>query len=93
MTRGAAEVEAQGVMTDMVQRVLVDKLTPEKAVEEATDRMKAIYARYPHLHKRENLGIVADNVRKAYSKDSLAKFAARRPGSLAPPPAGQHDCR
>ena len=45
VTRGAAEVEAQGVMTDMVQRVLVDKLTPEKALDEATDRMKAIYTK------------------------------------------------
>jgi multiple sugar transport system substrate-binding protein len=45
VTRGAAEVEAQWVMTDMVQRVLVDKLTPEKALDEATDRMKAIYAK------------------------------------------------
>jgi multiple sugar transport system substrate-binding protein len=45
VTRGAAEVEAQGVMTDMVQRVLVDKLTPEKALDEATGRMKAIYAK------------------------------------------------
>jgi multiple sugar transport system substrate-binding protein len=45
VTRGAAEVEAQGVMTDMVQRVLVDKLTPEKALDEATDRMKAIYGK------------------------------------------------
>jgi hypothetical protein len=45
VTRGAAEVEAQNVMTDMVQRVLVDKLTPEKALDEATDRMKAIYAK------------------------------------------------
>jgi len=45
VTRGAAEVEAQGVMTDMVQRVLVDKLTPEKALAEATDRMKSIYAK------------------------------------------------
>jgi ABC-type glycerol-3-phosphate transport system substrate-binding protein len=45
VTRGAAEVEAQYVMTDMVQRVLVDKLTPEKALDEATERMKAIYAK------------------------------------------------
>jgi len=45
VTRAAAEVEAQGVMTDMVQRVLVDKLTPEKALDEATNRMKAIYAK------------------------------------------------
>jgi ABC-type glycerol-3-phosphate transport system substrate-binding protein len=44
-TRGAAEVEAQGVMTDMVQRVLVDHLTPEQALDEATKRIQAIYAK------------------------------------------------
>ena len=43
MTRAGAEVEAQFVLTDMVQRVLVDNLTPEKAVKEAADRIKSIY--------------------------------------------------
>ena len=45
VTRGAAEVEAQGVMTDMVQRVLVDHLTPEQALDEATKRMQGIYGK------------------------------------------------
>ena len=45
VTRGAAEVEVQGVMTDMVTRVLVDNLTPKQALDEATSRINGIYAK------------------------------------------------
>lgn len=46
-TPAAAEVISSNVLTDMMTRVIVDKVTPEKAVEEADKRIKEIYDRLP----------------------------------------------
>ena len=46
VTRGVAEIEAQGVLPDMVARVLVDGITPQESVDEATKRIEDIYAKY-----------------------------------------------
>ena len=46
-TPAAAEVVSSNVLTDMMTRVIVDKVTPEKAVEEADKRIKEIYDRLP----------------------------------------------
>jgi multiple sugar transport system substrate-binding protein len=46
MTPAAAEVENQSIMVDMVARVLVDKITPEAALDEATQRIQEIYDKY-----------------------------------------------
>lgn len=46
VTRAVAEIEAQGVITDMVARVLVDGISPEESLEEATQRIEEIYANY-----------------------------------------------
>ena len=45
LTRAAAEVEAQFVLTDMVVRVLVDGLSPNEAVSEAANRISSIYGK------------------------------------------------
>ncbi|HXJ78260.1 MAG TPA: extracellular solute-binding protein [Candidatus Methylomirabilis sp.] len=44
-TPAAAEVISSNVLTDMMTRVIVDKVAPEKAVEEADKRIKEIYDR------------------------------------------------
>ncbi len=46
-TPAAAEVISSNVLTDMMTRVIVDKVTPEKAVDEANQRIKEIYDRLP----------------------------------------------
>jgi multiple sugar transport system substrate-binding protein len=46
-TPAAAEVISSNVLTDMMTRVIVDKVPPEKAVEEADKRIKEIYDRLP----------------------------------------------
>lgn len=46
-TPAAAEVVSSNVLTDMMTRVIVDKLTPANAVEEADKRIKEIYDRLP----------------------------------------------
>ena len=46
-TPAAAEVISSNVLTDMLTRVIVDKVTPEKAVDEANQRIKEIYDRLP----------------------------------------------
>jgi len=46
LTPAAAEVEAQGIMVDMVARVLVDNLEPQAALDEATQRIQEIYDKY-----------------------------------------------
>ena len=46
-TPAAAEVISSNVLTDMMTRVIVDKVTPEKAIEEADKRIKEIYERLP----------------------------------------------
>jgi len=46
-TPAAAEVISSNVLTDMMTRVIVDKVAPEKAVEEADKRIKEIYDRLP----------------------------------------------
>ncbi|HEY7205490.1 MAG TPA: extracellular solute-binding protein [Methylomirabilota bacterium] len=46
-TPAAAEVVSSNVLTDMVTQVIVDKVTPEAAVDEANKRMKEIYDRLP----------------------------------------------
>jgi len=46
-TPAAAEVVSSNVLTDMMTRVIVDKVAPEKAVEEADKRIKEIYDRLP----------------------------------------------
>src|SRR5262245_63246664 len=46
-TPAAAGVISSNVLTDMMTRVIVDKVTPEKAVDEANQRIKEIYDRLP----------------------------------------------
>jgi multiple sugar transport system substrate-binding protein len=46
-TPAAAEVVSSNVLTDMVTQVIVDKVTPEAAVDEANKRIKEIYDRLP----------------------------------------------
>ena len=46
-TPAAAEVISSNVLTDMMTRVIVDKVAAEKAVEEADKRIKEIYDRLP----------------------------------------------
>ena len=46
VTRAVAEIEAQGVITDMVARVLIDGISAEKSIAEATKRIEDIYAKY-----------------------------------------------
>ena len=46
-TPAAAEVVSGNVLTDMITRVIVDKVTPEAAIEEANKRIKEIYDRLP----------------------------------------------
>ena len=46
LTQAASEVEHQYIITDMVSRVIVDKLTPEESLQEATNRIEAIYAKW-----------------------------------------------
>jgi multiple sugar transport system substrate-binding protein len=46
-TSAAAEVVSSNVLTDMITRVIVDKVTPEAAVDEANKRIKEIYDRIP----------------------------------------------
>ena len=46
-TPAAAEVVSSNVLTDMITRVIVDKGTPEAAVDEANKRIKEIYDRIP----------------------------------------------
>ena len=46
-TPAAAEVVSGNVLTDMITRVIVDKLSPEAAIDEANKRMKEIYDRVP----------------------------------------------
>src|SRR5438093_1564648 len=46
-TPAAAEVVSGNVLTDMITRVIVDKVTPEAAIDEANKRMKEIYDRLP----------------------------------------------
>jgi multiple sugar transport system substrate-binding protein len=46
-TPAAAEVVSSNVLTDMITRVVVDKVSPEKAVEEADKRIREIYERLP----------------------------------------------
>ena len=46
-TPAAAEVISSNVLTDMMTRVIVDKVPPDKAVEEADKRIKEIYDRLP----------------------------------------------
>jgi multiple sugar transport system substrate-binding protein len=43
----AAEVVSGNVLTDMITRVIVDKVTPEAAIDEANKRIKEIYDRLP----------------------------------------------
>jgi multiple sugar transport system substrate-binding protein len=46
-TPAAAEVVSSNVLTDMITRVIVDKVAPEAAVDEANKRIKEIYDRVP----------------------------------------------
>lgn len=46
VTRAVAEIEAQGILPDMVARVLVDGITPEESLAEATQRIEEIYEKY-----------------------------------------------
>ncbi len=46
-TPAAAEVVSSNVLTDMITRVIVDKASPETAIDEANKRMKEIYDRVP----------------------------------------------
>src|SRR5205823_9448866 len=46
-TPAAAEVVSSNVLTDMITRVIVDKVTPEAAIDEANKRIKEIYDRLP----------------------------------------------
>ena len=46
-TPAAAEVVSSNVLTDMVTQVIVDKVSPEAAVDEANKRIKEIYDRLP----------------------------------------------
>ena len=46
-TPAAAEVVSGNVLTDMITRVIVDKVTPEAAIDEANKRIKEIYDRLP----------------------------------------------
>jgi multiple sugar transport system substrate-binding protein len=46
-TPAAAEVVSGNVLTDMITQVIVDKVTPEAAVDEANKRIKEIYDRLP----------------------------------------------
>jgi multiple sugar transport system substrate-binding protein len=46
-TPAAAEVVSSNVLTDMVTQVIVDKASPEAAVDEANKRIKEIYDRLP----------------------------------------------
>lgn len=46
-TPAAAEVVSSNVLTDMVTQVIVDKVTPEAAVDDANKRIKEIYDRLP----------------------------------------------
>ena len=46
LTPAAAEVETQSIMVDMVARVLVDRIEPQAALDEATQRIEEIYAKY-----------------------------------------------
>jgi multiple sugar transport system substrate-binding protein len=44
-TPAAAEVISSNVLTDTITRVIVDKVSPEAAVDEANKRIKEIYDR------------------------------------------------
>ena len=46
-TPAAAEVVSGNVLTDLITRVIVDKVTPEAAIDEANKRIKEIYDRLP----------------------------------------------
>jgi len=46
-TPAAAEVVSGNVLTDMITRVIVDKVAPEAAIDEANKRIKEIYDRLP----------------------------------------------
>ena len=46
-TPAAAEVISSNVLTDMITRVIVDKASPETAIDEANKRIKEIYDRVP----------------------------------------------
>jgi ABC-type glycerol-3-phosphate transport system substrate-binding protein len=46
-TPAAAEIVSSNVLTDMITRVIVDKASPEAALDEANKRMKEIYDRVP----------------------------------------------
>ncbi len=46
-TPAAAEVVSSNVLTDMITQVIVDKVSPEAAVDEANKRIKEIYDRLP----------------------------------------------
>ena len=46
-TPAAAEVVSGNVLTDMITRVIVDKASPDVALDEANKRMKEIYDRVP----------------------------------------------
>ena len=46
-TPAAAEIVSGNVLTDMITRVIVDKASPEAAIDEANKRMKEIYDRVP----------------------------------------------
>ena len=47
ITAAAAEVVASNVLTDMTARVIVDKWSIDKALDEADQRAREIYARVP----------------------------------------------
>lgn len=46
VSRGAAEVWAKYVLADMFTRILLDGLTPEESMKEATKKIEVIYAKY-----------------------------------------------
>ncbi len=46
-TPAAAEVISSNVLTDMITRVIVDKASPDTAIDEANKRIKEIYDRLP----------------------------------------------
>ncbi len=46
-TPASAEVISSNVLTDMITRVIVDKVSPEEAVKEADKRIREIYERLP----------------------------------------------
>lgn len=46
VTRAVAQIEAQFVLSDMVENVLVNGVTPEAAVDAATQSIKDIYDKY-----------------------------------------------